>query len=75
MSLTNYKAPLLFPQSSSPNNKNKKYKKIQKEEKDLKKTLSFSSQMPPLCCSAGVFIGDIRRRVSVQLFHEIALPA
>ena len=47
-----------------------------KRRKDLKKTLSFNSQLSglPLCCFRGVLIGDSRRRVAVQLSHKTALP-
>ena len=69
MSLTNYKAPLLLQNILLQMTKTK-IQEISEREKDLKKNSNFSRWLPPLCCSAGVFIGDIGSRVPVQLFHE-----
>ena len=59
MSMTNYKAPLL-QNILLQITKTKKYKKFWKDERS-KENPKLQSLDPPLCCSAGVFIGGNQR--------------
>ena len=58
---------------SSSDNKNENTRNFRKR-KNIKKNPKLSLSICPLCYSVGVFIGDIRRRVPVQLSYETSYP-